>query len=112
MLDRINTQDTREMIIDAIAESNADKNRVKLSHMLDVAQSADDTRKRLIHEMRDLAERLEREADRLDANPTYPINTLGVVRAQGQTIDRLCGELDVWCRALSTIMHLDELNNA
>jgi hypothetical protein len=51
------------------------------------------TRKALIHRARSLAERLNRVADGLDADPDYSFNTLGELQGNGV-------ELDTWCAKL------------
>jgi hypothetical protein len=61
-------------------------------------------RKALASTMRQLAERLTAEADRIDADATHTPNPLGVVQGFGQAIDTACAELGVmrdWTRSLA-----------
>ena len=55
----------------------------------DITCDAERRRAELASEMRDLAERLNRAADRLDEDGH--VNGLGVVQHRGSEIDRLCG---------------------
>jgi gamma-glutamyl:cysteine ligase YbdK (ATP-grasp superfamily) len=54
----------------------------------DVTCDAERRRAELVGEMRDLAERLQQAADRLDEDGH--VNGLGVVQHRGSEIDRLC----------------------
>ena len=56
----------------------------------DANQKAVSLGKLLVSRMRDLAEQLEREADRLDADLGYHVNNCGVVQSRGLDIDMLC----------------------
>jgi len=55
----------------------------------DITVDAERRRAELAGEMRDLAERLQQAADRLDEDGH--VNGLGVVQHKGSEIDRLCG---------------------
>ena len=55
----------------------------------DITCDAERRRAELIGEMRDLANRLNQAADRLDEDGH--VNGLGVVQHRGSEIDRLCG---------------------
>ncbi|MFO8012076.1 MAG: hypothetical protein R6X20_02105 [Phycisphaerae bacterium] len=55
----------------------------------DITCDAERRRDELIGEMRDLADRLQQAADRLDEDGH--VNGLGVVQHRGGEIDRLCG---------------------
>jgi len=55
----------------------------------DITCDAERRRAELASEMRDLAERLQQAADRLDEDGH--VNGLGVVQHRGSEIDRLCG---------------------
>jgi hypothetical protein len=50
----------------------------------------ENTREKLVHRARSLAERLARLADDLEADPDASFNTLGVLQGNGV-------ELDGWC---------------
>lgn len=59
--------------------------------LFDLVQKREDRRKALQGAMRSLADRLAREADRLELHGSA-VNTLGEVQGRGSEVDRLCGE--------------------
>jgi hypothetical protein len=84
-----------------LARSKARRKQIYMAH--EQACRANEAREALIRDMRHLAQRLNREADRLAEDPTYPVNSLGVVQAHGPAIDRGCGELNARMEALTAI---------
>ena len=67
-----------------------------------------DTRQRLIREMKDLADPLIRETELCTSDPSRMINSLGVVQSRGLEIDRQCAVLRCKQDALKVLEGIGE----
>ena len=74
--------------------TNDDARNFEIQHALNSSRRlVGDAREELAKEARDLARNLLREAEKVEKDPTYRPNSLGIVQGAGANVDRACAAI-------------------